>query len=55
MSMNVLELFGMVWTANVMIVIRKELPEWEGEVVLMRRKTRQQCSGAELQRGERVT
>ena len=29
-------LFGMVWTAYVMIVIRNELPGREGEAVLMR-------------------
>ena len=36
LSMNVLELFDMVWTTYVMTVTRKELPEREGEVVLMR-------------------
>ena len=33
---NVLELVGMVWTAYVMIVIRKDLPRRDGEAVLMR-------------------
>ena len=36
LSINVLELFGMVWTAYVMIVIRKDLPDRVGEAVLMR-------------------
>ena len=36
MSINVLELFGMVLTAYVTIVIWKELPELEGEAVLIR-------------------
>ena len=35
-SINVLELFGMVWTTYVMIVIRKDLPGWAGEAVLLR-------------------
>lgn len=35
-SMNVLEPFGMVWTADVMITIRKGLPRREGEAMLMR-------------------
>ena len=33
---NVLDLFGMVWTVDVMIVIRKDLPRREAEAVLMR-------------------
>ena len=37
LSINVLELFGMVWTAYVMIVIRKDRPGRAGEAVLMRR------------------
>ena len=36
MSIHVLDLFGIVWTAYVTIVIRKEMPELEGEAVLMR-------------------
>ena len=36
LSINALELFGMVWTAYVMIVIRKDLPGRAGEAVLMR-------------------
>ena len=36
LSINVLELFGMVWTAYMMIVIRKDLPGRDGEAVLMR-------------------
>ena len=39
LSKNVLELFGMVWTAYVMIVIKKDLPRREGEAVLMRCRT----------------
>lgn len=30
LNINVMELFGVVWTAYVMIVIRKGLPEWTG-------------------------
>ena len=30
LSINVLELFGMVWTAYVMVVIRTDLPRGEG-------------------------
>ena len=30
LSINVLELFGIVWTAYVMIVITKDLPKREG-------------------------
>ena len=33
LSINVLELFGMVWTAYVMIVMRGEVAGREGEVV----------------------
>ena len=33
---KVLELFGMVWTSYVMIVIRKDLPGRDEERVLMR-------------------
>ena len=36
LSINVLKLFGMVWTAYVMIVIRKDLPGRAGEAVLLR-------------------
>ena len=36
LSINVLELFGMVWTAYVMIVVRNDLPRREGETVLIR-------------------
>ena len=36
LSINVLELFGMVWTAYVIIVIRKDLPGRAGEAVLLR-------------------
>ena len=36
MSINVLELLGMVLTAYVMIVIRGEVADREGEAVLMR-------------------
>ena len=36
LSINVQELLGMVWTANVMIVIRKNLPGRAGEAVLLR-------------------
>lgn len=36
LSINRLEFFGMAWAAYNMIVTRNELPELEGEVVLMR-------------------
>ena len=36
LSLNVLELFSMVWTAYEIIVIRNDLLRREGEVVLMR-------------------
>ena len=36
LSINVLERFGMVWTAYAMIMIRKVLLRREGEAVLMR-------------------
>lgn len=36
LSIDELELFDMVWITYVMILIRKELPERNGEVVLMR-------------------
>ena len=36
LSINVLELFGMMWTAYMMIVIRRDLPSRDGEAVLMR-------------------
>ena len=36
LSINVLELFGMVWTAYVMIAIRKDRPGRAGEAVLLR-------------------
>lgn len=36
MYINVLELMGMVMTAYVMLTIRKDRPEQDGEPVLMR-------------------
>ena len=36
LSINVLELFGMVWTSCVMIAIRQDLPSRDGEAMLMR-------------------
>lgn len=36
LSLNSLELFGMAWTAYVMILIREELFEREGEAVVLR-------------------
>lgn len=36
LSKNVLELFGIVWTAYVLIMIKKDLPRREGEAALMR-------------------
>ena len=36
LSINVLELFSMVWTACVMIMMGKNLPTRDGEAVLVR-------------------
>ena len=43
LSINVLELFGMVWTVCVIIVIRKDLPGRAGEAVLLRGDNSSAC------------
>ena len=45
----------MVWTVYVMIMIRKELPEWEGEVGPMRRDNKSAMQWGWTAKGGRMT